>query len=485
MRLTGRFFAMNAAAVVISLFITALAAIVFAALYTKLVGPRGSAEELQRILETRAGMAALRAEAEAMEFEQLLEPQHQEWLGERVRALGAEAVILRDRMPLYATSPLDAVTIEEALIYSGGQSTVDTLDLGGVTHMIARVDYGLPSGRHGVVLLLAPVRLQTGYYVVLGVFLAVVFALSFLLANYFVSRRFSRGIIAPVVRLKEAAVNIGNGELDFGIAEEGEGEVRELCRMLELMRIKLKESVYWQEKYDENRRFLVSSISHDLKTPVTSIIGYLDGILDGVASTPQKQKEYVETARSKALLVNAMIDDLLLYSRLDMNQVPFHLEPTDVRAFFEDCMADVSYMFSRRGVALTLAVEFEEPVYVRMDRERFQRVIQNILDNCLKYMDKEDGRVDVLLRKTRTSAIMEIRDNGRGIPESEVPRIFDRFYRVDPSRSRTGGTGLGLAIARQIVEGHDGRIWARSAEGEGMSVIISLPIHAGPVSNSS
>jgi signal transduction histidine kinase len=109
-----------------------------------------------------------------------------------------------------------------------------------------------------------------------------------------------------------------------------------------------------------------------------------------------------------------------------------------------------------------------------MDRERFARVIQNIMDNCRKYMNKGDGRIEIILRETATSAIMEIKDNGCGIPEQDLPNVFERFYRADPSRNSAGGSGLGLAIARQIVEGHDGRVWAKSILGEGTSILISL-----------
>jgi signal transduction histidine kinase len=239
------------------------------------------------------------------------------------------------------------------------------------------------------------------------------------------------------------------------------------------MRIKLKESVYLQQKYDENRKFLVSSISHDLKTPVTSIKGYIEGIIDGVAKTPEKMKEYLETARSKAILVNAMIDDLLLYSKLDLNQIPYHFEKTDLEQYFEDCVSDHRYEYEKANIKLALISELKETVFVLIDRERFKRVIQNILDNAKKFMEKADGQVDIILRETRTSAIIEIRDNGKGIPENDLPHIFERFYRADPSR-KSDGSGLGLAIAKQIVEGHEGKIWVRSTVGEGTRMMISL-----------
>lgn len=314
-------------------------------------------------------------------------------------------------------------------------------------------------------------------YVGVGLTGLVSFLVIFLTLNIWVASRFSRGIISPIVRLTEAAKMMSEGDLGGGIAEEGEGEVQELSRSLEQMRIKLKESIYLQQRYDENRKFLLSSISHDLKTPVTAIRGYIEGIIDGVAAAPDKQQQYLEVARSKTLLVNNMIDDLLLYSKLDLNQLPYHFELTDMRTYFEYCLDDHRYEYDRSGVKLRLVDELEGPVTIRIDVERFKRVMQNVLDNALKHAPAEEGIVELILRETRTSAIIEVRDNGPGIPEDHLPHIFDRFYRADASRSNLESSGLGLAIAKQIVEGHEGRIWAVSRIGEGTRIMISLLKH--------
>jgi signal transduction histidine kinase len=295
-----------------------------------------------------------------------------------------------------------------------------------------------------------------------------------LMMNLWVTRRLIRGVIQPVTRLNEAAIQMSEGDLGSGIAVEGEGEVKELSRSLERLRIKLKETIYMQERFDENRKFLLSSISHDLKTPVTSIKGYIEGIIDGVASTPEKMAQYLETARQKTIQVNNMIDDLLLYSKLDLEQLPYHFEQVDMQAYFADCVEDHRYEFDRAGVRLTLEDQLQDPVVIRIDAERFKRVMQNILSNALKHAASEQGLVKLVLRETRTSAIIEVRDNGPGIPEEHLPHIFERFYRADASRSNVDGSGLGLAIARQIVEAHDGRIWATSTVGEGTRIMISL-----------
>ncbi|MZQ82690.1 HAMP domain-containing protein [Paenibacillus sp. 5J-6] len=472
MHLTKRFFTMNALAVLLSIGLTVLAVIIFVAAYTKVFGREADTKEFQKAFEVRAAINEMKREAQPLKFEQLLDTKYQQQLANRVNALDASAIILRNREVVYATQNFNKIDIERSLMLSDSQTTRDEIELAGKTYMIARADYKLSTGDAGVLLLLAPIKLKTNFLMMLGIFTVCVFTFVFLLTNFWVSYRFSRGIIRPISRLKDVANKISEGDLSHGIAEEGEGEVRELCRTLEIMRIKLKESVYLQEKYDDNRKFLVSSISHDLKTPVTSIKGYIEGIIDGVARTPEKMDEYLETARSKAILVNAMIDDLLLYSKLDLNQLPYHFEKSDLASYFEDCVADHKYEYEKANLSLVLINELTEPVKVLIDRERLKRVVQNILDNAMTYVEKADGRIEIILRETRTSAIIEIKDNGKGIPENKLPHIFDRFYQVDPSRK--SGSGLGLAIAKQIIEGHDGKIWAKSAVGEGTQIMISL-----------
>ncbi|WP_202080440.1 sensor histidine kinase [Caldalkalibacillus salinus] len=474
MQLAKRFFAMNVLTVLVSVAITVLAVLIFVAAYTTLFSTEMVTNEMKKMFEVRSGLSEIKREVLTLEFEQLLVTQYQEELSSRVRALGAHAIILKNRDVLFATKTLNDIDIERSLMLSDNTSDFETLDINGDTFMYTRADYPLRSGETGTLLMLAPIKFNTGFYLVLGIFTVGIFILTFLIMNFWVSYRFSKGIITPVSRLKDAAIRISEGDLNWGIAEDGEGEVRELSRTLELMRIKLKESVYLQQKYDENRKFLVSSISHDLKTPVTSIIGYIKGITDGVATTPEKMEEYLETASSKAVMVNSMIDDLLLYSKLDLNQIPYHLEKTDLEGYFEDCVYDHRYEYEQAHIKLALTRELKNKVFVFIDRERFKRVIQNILDNAKKYMEKTEGQVDILLRETRNSAIIEIRDNGKGIPEDDLPHIFEKFYRVDPSRKSANGSGLGLAIAKQIVEGHEGKIWVQSAVEEGTRIMISL-----------
>ncbi len=474
MNLGRRFFLLNTATILITILATSLAAMVFIAVYTKISGRDADINDLIRVAEVKSGFEEIKKKVDTTKFEQYLGDNYRSDLAASVKALGAEALLVRDREELFSTRKFDRMDIEKCLVYSGEDSGNNIIELEGRTYLVDRVDFKAGGGTEASLLLLAPVKLRMNFYQALAVFTIVVFVLTFLGLNLWVSIAFSKGVTAPISRLKAAAAKISAGELSNEIAEEGDGEIKELCRTLEQLRLKLKESVYLQARYDDNRKFLISSISHDLKTPVTSIKGYIEGILDGVAKTPEKMQAYLETVRDKALLVNSMIDDLLLYSRLDMNQIPFDFERTDLKDYLEYCVADSKPEFEKSKLDLLLRCEAEGRIYALIDRERFKRILQNILDNARKYMERPDGRVEVILRETRTSALIEIRDNGKGISQEALPHIFERFYREDASRKSTDGSGLGLAIAKQIVEGHDGKIWAVSNAGEGTGIILSL-----------
>lgn len=301
-----------------------------------------------------------------------------------------------------------------------------------------------------------------------------VFIISFMTTNLIISYLFSIRILGPISQLKRAATEISRGDLSIEITESGDKEVRELCADFEKMRIQLKNSVGMRIKYDDNRKMLVSSISHDLKTPITSIKGYVEGILDGVANTPKKIETYLKTIYSKAELMDFMIDDLLLYSKLDLNQIPFNFEKTNIIDFFQFCIDETSLELRKYNIDINLHNNLEKSKYVMIDREKMMRVIINIIDNSRKYMNKEKGKISIILRETNLSIIIEISDNGSGINKDDINKIFHRFYRADLARSETKGSGLGLAISKQIVEGHKGRIWAISPENMGTSIIISL-----------
>lgn len=348
------------------------------------------------------------------------------------------------------------------------------------SYIVQLVNLNYRDGSLAQVVLLAPIHGSSANLKHFLWLIGLVFFFSFLATNLFITSQISKVILKPINNLQRAAAEISKGNLDHQIIEEGDREVQELCRDLEIMRIKLKELIYKQMKYEDNRKMLISSISHDLKTPVTSIKGYVEGILDGIANNPEKIKRYLDTIALKAEQVDKLIDDLVLFSKLDLNQIPFELKSTNIVPYLQACLMESEPELERDGIRLEFANELKSEQFVFLDQEKMKRVIMNIVDNSRKYLGKEEGEgqkegeIQVFLRETKTSIIMEFRDNGTSIAEKDLPFIFDRFYRSDHARTDMKGSGLGLAIGKQIVEGNSGRIWAISPSGGGTSIIISL-----------
>lgn len=295
------------------------------------------------------------------------------------------------------------------------------------------------------------------------------------LTNGFLTYVVARSIIKPVNKLMEAAGKISEGNLDFSIEKTSKDELGELSATFEMMRRKLKQAEHMQKRYENYRVELIASISHDLKTPITTIKGYTKGLLDGVTETPEKKRHYMETIYRKATDMDELIDELFLYSKLDLEREAFQFEQIDLHAYFADFLEELSFELAPGGGSVSYMADPNESYVVRADRDKLKRVITNIVQNSMKYMDKAVRHIKVQLRSEPDYIVVQIQDNGMGIAESAIPYLFDSFYRTDASRnSSTGGSGLGLAIAKRIIEGHGGKIWAESKLGVGTSMSFTL-----------
>ncbi|WP_248929951.1 sensor histidine kinase [Paenibacillus hamazuiensis] len=286
----------------------------------------------------------------------------------------------------------------------------------------------------------------------------------------------SRSIIKPLYALKEAAEQIKDGNLDHPVTVVRKDEIGQLGSTFEEMRVRLKQSIALQLQYEDNRKELLANISHDLKTPITAIKACAEGMADGIADTPEKRDKYVRMIHKKASDMDKQIDELFLFSKLDLGRVPFHLEKMNLTAYLQDCVEDLSHDPQLSGISVSLRNENGPEMTVSADWEKLRRVIQNIVDNSLKYMDKERKTIEFTLSEQGKDALVRIADNGTGIEPDALPHIFDRFYRAESWRSTgAGGSGLGLSIVKQIIEGHGGRVWAESVPGSGTTVIFTLP----------
>ena len=277
-----------------------------------------------------------------------------------------------------------------------------------------------------------------------------------------------RGVAIPLGQMKIATQNIKEGNLDFELEVETDDEIGQLCRDFEEMRLRLKETSSEKVEYDKRSKELISNISHDLKTPITAIKGYVEGIMDGVADTPEKMDRYIRTIYNKANDMDNLINELTLYSKIDANRIPYNFSTISVNDYFDDCAEDLKIDIEARGIKFDYLNYVNRDVKIIADAEQLKRVINNIVSNSAKYMNKSKKQIYLRVKDVGDFVQVEIEDNGKGIGAKELPYIFERFYRTDASRnSATGGSGIGLSIVKKIIEEHGGKIWATSKEGTG------------------
>jgi len=300
------------------------------------------------------------------------------------------------------------------------------------------------------------------------------FVLILVLTNTLLCYFMSRRILKPIHLMSAAAAKISAGNLDFRLEPIRKDELGKLIESFDEMREKLKKSAELREQYENNRRELITNISHDLKTPITSIRGYVEGIQDGVANTEEKLQRYLDTIHAKATHMDRLINELFLFSKLDVKSVPFHFEEVELKAFLEDFLEEIRLDLVDKHTQISMELNSHSPVLI--DRDKIIRVMNNIIFNSVKYKDKDLCLIYIILQEQENLLKVTISDNGPGVPAEEAASIFNRFYRGDPSRSsETGGSGLGLAIAAQIIKAHGGNIWAENVPEGGLRIHFTLP----------
>lgn len=367
---------------------------------------------------------------------------------------GAEDGILAEDLPGYADEEQKAVSGT----YVDGENQV----------LIKQINFSFSDGKRGSVFIV------TASYEVLpevqSLFLDICISvlIILLLTAAMLIIWIYQGIIRPIKKLEAATLNIWQGNLDFTIESDGHDEISELCGSFEQMRKRLKESAERQMASELESKELISNIAHDLKTPITAVKGYSEGLLDGVADTPQKQEKYLRTINSKANEMDALLNELTLYSKIDTNRIPYNFNKLNVAAYFNDCIEEVGMDLETKQIGLAYFNYVDNDVMIIADPEQLKRVIHNIIGNSVKYLDKTHGFINIRIKDVGDFIQVEIEDNGRGIAAKDLPYVFERFYRADASRnSATGGSGIGLSIVKKIIEDHGGKIWATSKESVG------------------
>ncbi len=278
----------------------------------------------------------------------------------------------------------------------------------------------------------------------------------------------NQDIYKPIKELSIAMRKIAEGDFDYRLPDKQEGEIGHLYDNYEQMRLQLKENAEEKMQNEKKSKELVSNISHDLKTPITSIKGYVEGIMDGVADTPEKMDKYIKTIYNKANDMDKLINELTTYSGIDSNKIPYHFHVLNIADYFQDCVEEVGLDLEQKDIQLNYTNLAPADTCIVADPEQLKKVINNIISNSVKYMGHDKGIIDIRILDEGESVRIEIEDNGKGIAAKDIGNIFERFYRTDSSRnSLQGGSGIGLSIVKKIIEDHGGYVWATSKEGEG------------------
>jgi signal transduction histidine kinase len=308
------------------------------------------------------------------------------------------------------------------------------------------------------------------------IFFAVVFTVKEII-HLLILFRMEKRIIRPIERLKDGVEQIAKGNYEVKIENTIFNEVGILINQFNKMAERLNESEKTKQIYEENRKALIANISHDLKTPITSINGYVEAILDGVVTSPEKVNSYLKTIESNMTYMNKLIDDLFLFSKLDMQKLEFKFEKINMRPFISDMMEEFKFMLGEQGTTFNLYNKLEESIEANIDRKRIYQAVRNIIGNAVKYGDEENLVLTVTAYEENNLIKIDIMDNGSGIPEEKLPYIFDRFYRVDTERTKDiMSTGLGLAISKEMMEAHKGSISVSSKLKVGSIFTLILPI---------
>ncbi len=391
-------------------------------------------------------------------------------INEKIENKSSYIIVRRNNQIYYTGNELAAEQIFDRLPEFEGkalnQELEESLYFDDMKKLVRQMDFYFANGDEGSLFVISRMNSILSKRLFIDMAIAIMVILIF--TSMFLTNWISRGVFIPINQLNIAMQNIAEGNLEYMLPDNGEGEIGELYRNYEDMRLRLKESTDEKIFAEKQNKELVSNISHDLKTPITAIKGYVEGIMDGVADTPEKMDKYIRTIYNKANDMDRLINELTVYSGIDSNRIPYHFHRINVSEYFGDCIEEVGLDLESKNISLDYSNLAAPGTVIIADPEQLKRVVNNIISNSVKYLDKPKGEIDIRILDEIDAIRVEIEDNGKGIAAKDLPKIFERFYRTDASRnSSQGGSGIGLSIVKKIVEDHGGYIWATSKEGEG------------------
>ncbi len=305
-----------------------------------------------------------------------------------------------------------------------------------------------------------------------AIFIVFAVFLSILITNRFLTKFVFKKIEKPLDILSGGVHEIRDGNLDYRIKYTGDDEFAHVCSDFNEMAVRLKQSVELTQKQEKSRKELIAGISHDIRSPLTSIQAYVEGLLDGVAKTPAVQRRYLETIKAKAENLAHIVSQLFLFSQMELGEYPENPSLIRLDKVISEIVSSEDYKKSGLDISMELI-----PAEIYADPIQIRRIITNILENSLKYKNKEKGMAWIRLEQTECGLRLTFLDDGPGVPEESLPHLFEVFYRSDPSRQHPDkGSGLGLAIVANAIRRMGGTAQAFCGTPHGLGIRIDLPI---------
>ena len=292
--------------------------------------------------------------------------------------------------------------------------------------------------------------------------------LTIVFTNVFLTRSLFRHISEPLELLVAGVERVEHGDLDTPIAYTGVDEFKAACDAVDLMAEKLKTALETEQHRQQSRKELIAGMSHDLKSPLTSIRAYSEALRDGVANTPAQRQRYIETICRKEQEIEEMVERLFAFSKLDLSEEPLDIVQLNVREAVSAITADYASQADIRFDALPDCT-------VLADNSQLRRIVKNILDNAVRYCGRQRPEVCISGADQENMLAVSFTDNGSGVAPEALPKLFDVFYRTDPARDRTQeGSGLGLAIVKRAAEQMGGTAWAELPPDGGLRIVVTL-----------
>lgn len=310
---------------------------------------------------------------------------------------------------------------------------------------------------------------NTIYFVIISL------AVFVLTTSRLLARFILKNILLPLKKLQVGAEKIQAGDLQVKLNHGSDDEIKPVMETFNLMAQKLAESLRESKFQEESRKELVASISHDLRTPLTTIKAYVEGLIDNVADTPEKKSRYLLVIKKKADELNNLIEQLFLFSKMSLGEKAVPFEKINLKSMLEFFVSENLYVWQKAQANVELNIESNAQIMGNF--LLLERILSNIISNSIKYRSEENFECKINLKVENKVAILSVVDNGIGVPQDSLKRLTEPFYRTDKARSHTeNGTGLGLSIALKAVEMMNGTLYIENVNPHGLKVVIQLPI---------